>query len=126
MATDNSSAMGTESWDDTWWPDPLHEMDPWAQGASGDDWWTGWNGLGALERASLQAEADLGVLEMCTATTEDWVRLNLDTGAAVNVFPMSFAPAFPCLSSTGIAFRPVRAGHHRKTGAGPGSPKAAG
>ena len=34
----------------------------------------------------------MGGLDLGATTEEDWVRMNLDTGAAVNVFPRSFAP----------------------------------
>ena len=68
----------------------MYATDLWAQHAAGDDW-SWWLALGALELASLQVETDLNGLDLGSTTKDEWVRMNLDTGAAVNVFPRSFS-----------------------------------
>ena len=82
------------SWNDGW------NGDEWNDGWSFDEWNDNWSSVGWLEgweqtydtSASSFSLAGLDVSATRSPKQFEWVKMNLDTGAAVNTFPLNFGP----------------------------------
>ena len=72
----------------------------WNDGLNGDEWNDDWSSVGLHEGweqtyDTSASSFSLGGLDLCTTSSPkrfEWVKMNLDTGAAVNTFPLNFGP----------------------------------
>ena len=92
---ESSQTCTTEtSWNDGW------NGDEWNDGWSLDEWNDDWSSVGWHEgwEQSYDTSASsfsLGGLDVSATSWPkrfEWVKMNLDTGAAVNTFPLNFGP----------------------------------
>ena len=74
--------------------------DEWTDGWSYDEWDDDWSSVGWHEGWEQTCDTSaisfsLGGLDVSATSSPkrfDWVKMNLDTGAAVNTFPLDFGP----------------------------------
>ena len=82
------------SWNDGW------NGDEWNDGWSRDEWNGDWSSVGWHEGCeqpydNSTSSFSLGGLDLGAMSSPkrfEWVKMNLDTGAAVNTFPLNFGP----------------------------------
>ena len=82
------------SWNDGW------NCDEWNDGWSVDEWNEDWSSVGWLEGweqtyDTSASSFSLGGLDVSATSSPkrlEWLKMNLDTGAAVNTFPWIFGP----------------------------------
>ena len=89
-----NDAWNCDEWNDGW------SFDEWNDGWIFDEWNDDWSSVGWHEgweqtydtSASSFSLGGLDVSATSSPTRSEWVKMNLDIGAAVNTFPLNFGP----------------------------------